>query len=240
MSYTVQSAGGPGGFVTSAVSVAEIGAIHRHIAEAMKPAAVLAIRLAVAEQMQKIPADLLQENEWAALDWEALRVLVDGVPAGSLDFIKPDSRVVLDYAFTNAAVKAAIRYIISHGPLRSGNWRDSVVVVADGFPVPTGARLAPGTREAMVVVTAPYARRLEIGNARDGSPFAVQVQQHFLERAVLSLRASHGVWAQYSFEYVDLDSQMQRPSRGWFGARRRTRADGVIRYPAIIVRDNAA
>lgn len=210
------------------------GALADAARRAVEPAALFAIRRAVADEQRRVLGNV---------DLADIRVVeVDGWQDGNLSRLKPNSRVTLEWTFLGSAVKIALDYLSQRGPSRSGEWRRSIVVLADGMPLATGAKLPASTREAVVAVTADYARRLEFGTARDGSPFAVQVQQHFVERTVLALRSRYGNLAQFSFDYVDLAGKSRQPS----GGRRRRLTDrqreaaAGVRYPAIILRDSGA
>ena len=65
----------------------------------------------------------------------------------------------------------------------------------------------------MVGIVTPYSRRLEIGNRRDGKPFVLQVPQHFVEKAAMSLRRKLRGIAEVKYRWASFLGQNQQVTR---------------------------
>lgn len=181
-----------------------------------------------------------------------LTVVVDGRPGGSLAGIRHDSTVVLDWNYLREATDAAVHYLQIKGPIRSGDWRKSIVALINGEEWEIDKPIPANIQSAVVVVTVPYARRLEVGRTRNGRPFVVQVEQHFVEHVSMLLNQRLRDLATFTFGYIDLDNAheltgqwrhrrvFKRGQFSHFAATKRRRSGQVethVRYPAIMIQE---
>lgn len=131
-------------------------------------------------------------------------------------------------------------------PVDSGEYSASFRVLINGQYALAGA-VVPDADVAVVNIT-PYARRLEVGNDKDGKPFAKQAPgPHIVEKLVTRvIRRKWGKATNVLFNYADIPNpyilkqdhqdfdKLGRPKRRIRSGRR---AGDPIRYPAIILRN---
>lgn len=162
--------------------------------------------------------------------------IVDGARNGSVENVKPDGSILLDWNYLREAVVRTIKLLRQHGPQLKGDWKRWVQVEVNERLVDAGAPFPPEATTAYVFVNVPYARRLEIGRDRKGGPFAVQVPQHFVERVVLKMAAGEmRDLARFKFTFVPT----QRATGGKRGADRKAanQAERQSRVPAIFIQE---
>jgi hypothetical protein len=206
-------------------------------------AAKAALQAAVRSEMLRVRSQ--QSTRSGGIEPELEAMVVDGMRGASIAQIGHNSRVLLDWNYLAEAVIRTVDYLETHGPEISGEWKKSIVTLIDGAEVSRATSLPHNARKAVVAVTAPYGRRLEVGKAQDGTPFAVQVSQHFVERACAALRSQHRDLAKFSFDYVDIRGASRRTTRIGRGAsdaehaaRRASLAhNSDVRSPAILIEE---
>jgi hypothetical protein len=208
-----------------------------------------AFNAAIETEKQRVLAEQTARSGGIAPE---LTVVVDGRPGGSLAGVRHDSTVVLDWNYLREATDAAIHYLQIKGPIRSGDWRKSIVALINGEEWDLGKPIPANVQSSVVVVTVPYARRLEVGRTRSGRPFVIQVEQHFVEHVSMLLNQRLRDLATFTFGYIDLDNAHELTAR-WqhrrvfnrgrfshFAATKRRRAGQVethVRYPAIMIQE---
>lgn len=168
--------------------------------------------------------------------------IVDGRVGAAPESVKPDGVILLQWHYLTEAVIRTVTYLLDNGPDLTGAWKDSIVTYIDDAPMARNARLPASATEAVVAVTVPYARRLEVGRDAKGGPFAVQVEQHFVQQAAVALRPilrPLGWEPRFTYIIIGADPNAVRLTRhnSTKGERRAQRAKDVrMRYPAIAVR----
>lgn len=199
-------------------------------------AAKAAMQRAVGSEIQRVRSQQAARSGGIVPDLEAM--VVDGNRAGNVAQIGHNSTVVLDWNYLSEAVIRTVLYLETQGPERSGEWKRSIITLVEGVEVGRTQRLPRLAREALVVVTAPYARRLEVGKREGGGPFVLQVPQHFVEKAVIRLRRQHGDLAKFYFTYANLSGGSRQRSAGSRADRLAAReANADVAYPAIRIEE---
>ena len=97
---------------------------------------------------------------------------VDGVLSDNLDAVRPDGVIVALWDLHVDVVSTVLKMIRDASPVKTGRFRDSQVVYADGVAV-DDPKQALGADEVVIASTLPYARKIEgLGHARPQSPQA--------------------------------------------------------------------
>lgn len=230
---------GPAGVITDFDVVLE---------RALSPAVLTAaFDAAIETEKQRVLAEQTARSGGIAPE---LTVVVDGRPGGSLAGIKPDSTVVLDWNYLREAVDATIHYLQIRGPIRSGDWRKSIVPLINGVEWDLSKPIPANIQSALVVVTVPYSRRLEVGRTKTGRKFVIQVPLNFVEHTATVLNDRLRDLAKFTFDYIDLDNAHElteqwqhrrvfnRHTKAFshFAATKRRRSGQIethVRYPCI-------
>jgi hypothetical protein len=201
-----------------------------------------ALVLGVGRQQQRVRSEQAQRSGGIEPSLETM--IVDGRRNANTGDIKATSRVILDWNYITEAAIKTIGYLRLHGPERSGNWKDSVIVMVDGHEQHVDEPFPSNTAQVTVVVAAPYARKLEVGRTESGRAFSIQVAQHFVEASTIRLRTQMRDLATFQFTYVDLagahvlTSKTGTHRRSFRSGRARLsakRSDTTVRYPAIVI-----
>lgn len=167
------------------------------------------------------------------------RQIVDGVLGAPLDAAEATSTVVFVWQYHLEVVRDTLQALISRSPVLSGNYVRSIILLVDGTQAELGpngeiegAGIGAETREVVIVATADYARRLEVGKRKDGSPVVRQVAPHIVEETAIVARRLFGTVATITFAYVEISNPyvLKRAS-----SHRRVRGRLVteMTYPAI-------
>jgi len=202
------------------------------------------LREAVTEARTRVVAEQTARSGGIAPDLADM--IVDGRRHADLAAVGHNSRVLLDWSYLAEAVIRTVEWLTEHGPERSGAWKRNVITLIEGDEIGRHDPIPRLATSAVVVVAAPYARRLEVGNAADGSPFVVQVQQHFVEQSCMRLRAAHRSLATFDFNYFDLGGSGRRETGRKRHRGRSTRSaearanDANVRFPGILIREHQA
>ncbi|MCB1499714.1 MAG: hypothetical protein KDK07_07965 [Bauldia sp.] len=106
------------------------------------------------------------------------QTFVDGVARGDVDAVKPQGRIVYEFELVDDVLVFIGYELRAVSPVRSGRYRDSHSLFADGVEVPIGGAI-PVAREYVFLSAVAYARKIE------GSP----------SRRPLSRQAPKGVYA---------------------------------------------
>lgn len=173
------------------------------------------------------------------------KVYVDGRENAPLTDVKQKIEIIYDYK--REIAKAAIRELMVSGPQFTGGWKKSILVFCNQRKIENFEEIGFND-EVWVIPTVPYARRLEVGKKKDGSPFIVQKEYQLIEHIVESrLRPRYRNYANVTFNHVFVDNG-QVIKIGLRGSyvnaygkvrRRRVWKDRVpgsaLKYPAIII-----
>jgi hypothetical protein len=159
------------------------------------------------------------------------RHVVDGKVGAAFESVKPGGRIVTIYDYRKEVALFVLAALRSASPSSSGRYRRSHFMLLNGQE----AASLPDTLADSDVVTitnsTPYARRLEVGKKRDGSPFVVQVEPRIYERVAKKVAGPrYRNVAAIAFNYVDLANPYRKV------ASKRRGAGQSIRYPAIIIK----
>jgi len=171
-------------------------------------------------------------------------MVVDRQRGASLDAVKADSTVLLDWNYLREAATVVRDDLIQHGPQLKGDWQRGIIVLYQGAQIEPEA-LPPDARECRVVASVIYSRMLEVGKRDDGRPFSVRGFGLVQERAI-QLRRRLANIARVAFNYVDLEDAPEisrgaqirtRFVRGVRRAESRRRGETRVRYPAIFLEE---
>lgn len=97
---------------------------------------------------------------------------VDGRASDDLDSVRPDGVILAIWDMQVEIVGEVLAMIQKAAPVRSGRFRDSQVIYADGIAIDTPQQ-ALGADEVVIASTLPYARKIEgLGGRKPLSPQA--------------------------------------------------------------------
>ena len=153
-------------------------------------------------------------------------IIADGVRNAPIDSAK--NVVVIEYRYMREIVKEALDRLRIRSPVASGRYANSFEVSADGRQIEDWSRIPYEVAEVLIVNTTPYARRLEVGKKKDGTPFVVQVAPHIVESVALFMGLKWQQIAIIKHTYIDLAGApviLSKISRRKKAAR--------VRYPAM-------
>lgn len=157
---------------------------------------------------------------------------VDGLKGGTEDAVKPEGTIVYEFNLIEEVIDWIQEQLLLHSPIRSGRYRRSHVLFADGEEVQFGAVIPPAQRYVFVN-SQPYARRIERG-------WSSQAPEGVFETvADLAQRKSNLATIRFGFESLvgggtDLEDWAQGTGQTRMGTRRAV-AEWNRRQPAIIV-----
>jgi hypothetical protein len=153
-----------------------------------------------------------------------LSQIVDQVRGAPLSAVRPDGTILLEWGYVREVALVAIAALRQAGPRVTGEWANSLVVLADDAQVAPEA-IPHAARWVHVGATVPYARRLEIGRTRRGDPFVLDDDDYrLIERTAMRMKSRYARVAAIKFTYLQLQGG-------------RTRAEKLdLRYPAIEIR----
>jgi hypothetical protein len=161
------------------------------------------------------------------------RQVVDGIEGAALAAVRPDGVIVFAWQYLGEVVVDTYGALVNRAPRDSGEYIAGILVLADGAEA-APEEVTGDVREVVIVASAPYARRLEIGKRRDGSPFVVQVAAHIVQETAAVAKRLWGDLADFEFTYVSLsDGYRLRTARSH--RRRRGVTVSEMEYPAIRV-----
>ncbi len=147
-------------------------------------------------------------------------ITVDGREGAALETVRPDGVIVAEFDLFNDVLKWIADQLELHSPVKSGEYKRSHTLFADGTETRVGETIPGDVREFVFLNTVPYARKIERG-ASSQAPDGV-----YQGVAVLA-RRRFGNIAKIWFSY-------RTPISGSLvGGRTGNRSDS--RTPAIIV-----
>jgi hypothetical protein len=163
------------------------------------------------------------------------RTTVDGSETDRLESVHPDGEIVFDFQIATDAVEWVGEQLLLHAPNRSGQFRRSFILLADGAEVQIGGEV-PLAQTYIFVNTQPYARKIEGGLSNQAPDGVFQVVAELASR-------QFGNVAKFRFGYLSLDSG---DVHGWANQtsmvrsdRRRmraaARAEWLRRQPSITI-----
>lgn len=162
---------------------------------------------------------------------------VDGSRDAPIEGVRYDGVVVLAWQYLREVVQRCFEALVLSSPVFEGHYRDSISILLNDDEGIAGSKLDDinsETEKVTIVPTADYARKLEVGLRRDGTPFVVQVPLHNVEMVARMLASRYRDLAEIEFNYVDI-IPAYGPLQGDFPSRKRQPHETHVRYPAIII-----
>lgn len=163
------------------------------------------------------------------------RQIVDGADGAPLNAVRADGMIVFAWQYLGLIVAEILEMLIQAAPALTGDYIRSILLLADGVPANADA-IGAGTKQVTLVPTVPYARRIEVGKRKDGSPFVVHAKPHLVETTTAAARRLYGTLVSIEFNHVELPGGGHRLAAHSRSIRRTRR--GVIAeiwYPAIVI-----
>jgi hypothetical protein len=224
--------------------------VQRFIVDGRGKSIVEARKLLAREHRARV-AQAVQEAERRGGTRPETKTSVDGRLGASLDQVKERALTTIDVSVE--ILDIALMLLRQASPVDSGEYRTSHAVI-EGARVSYGA--GQSNRSTVISNTVPYARRLEIGVKKDGSPFVADVPPRIYERVARELQRRYDSAAiDINFAFVELPGgyvikgrlsrrvayRRSRRSRGFRqGAASRVLSNSrdkgkALRYPAIVI-----
>lgn len=171
--------------------------------------------------------------------------IVDGRRGASYEAVRENGLIILQWGYMREIATVALRRLRERAPERSGDYKRGLkLFVGDGEAALSAAGIPATADFITVVATAPYSRRLEIGKAKDGSPFVVQVAPHIVAETAKFLASDYRGVASIRFSYEDVQGPAagvarSARTRATSRANRREarRQEVALRFPAIRIED---
>lgn len=163
------------------------------------------------------------------------RSFVDGSEGAAIDRVKPDGVIVFEFELVTDLLLYIAGELQAVSPVRSGRYRRSHTLFADGVEVPIGADI-PIASEYVFLSDVPYARKIEGAPGRP--PQSPQAPKGVYEITALKANSRFGNVARVRFSW-------RSPVLPYGGAASRHARRGGIsrggrewdtRVPAIVVR----
>lgn len=182
---------------------------------------------------RKALAEAQEQNRQAIGVVPPHETFVDGRRNAPLESVRPNGVIVFEFELLADMFGYIDLLLIKHSPVRSGRFRKSHILLADGVEVDPSSPILPDAEEFVYLNTQPYARKIERGlskQAPDGVFEAVA--------ALASMR--FGNMAKIRFGYRSLvggavgewAGKTKMTRRKMTGAKRQ---DWLTRQPAIII-----
>jgi hypothetical protein len=140
------------------------------------------------------------------------KIFVDGQQGASLKSVRPNGVIVADFELVSDVLIWISQQLTQHSPVKSGRYKRSHTLFADGKHVEVVDQLVPVAAEYIFINTVPYARKVERGSSS-------QAPEGVYQAVAALARARFGNIARTSYAFATLP--------------------GGERNPAIIVRTNA-
>lgn len=160
-------------------------------------------------------------------------VIVDGHRRARIEDADARSTIVIEYEYLREVAVEILRALSVRSPQRSGRYLQSFMMLVDGSPTADWEDIKHNTREVLIVNIAPYARRLEIGYKRDGTPFVVQVRRKITEDVATRAAKRFKDVARVFHTFVEHAQYPDVPNYVAAVRRRRKEVMEPMRYPAI-------
>jgi hypothetical protein len=161
-------------------------------------------------------------------------IMVDGRQNAPLESVNPDDgNIVVEWELVTDLLVWIGMELVARSPRRSGRFRQSWTLFADGTEVPLSGTIPPATKYVFVNLQ-PYARKIEIGKTQSGRSFVIQVPNRIAERTAKDARGRFGNQAKIMFGYESVSSG--GAISAWArGSRSRRSNEWLTRQPAVIV-----
>jgi hypothetical protein len=162
------------------------------LSEELSPAAQSASLAAFAEEQRD---DALSANTTALGSAPPYDTFVDGARSSHLEGVRPNGVIVFEFELFVNMMGWIDLQLITHSPVRSGRYRRSHVLFADGVEVDqSGNAPLPDAREFVYLNMVPYARLIERGLSK-------QAPDGVYQGIALMAARRFGNLAAFKFEY---------------------------------------
>lgn len=121
---------------------------------------------AIADEARVALAEAIEINTEALGEKPDYETTVDGQLGAALDSVSPNGTIVFKFGIANDVVSWIEAQLIAHSPVRTGRYRRSHRIFADGVEVVAGLILS-GIRQVVLAPTTSYAPLIE---PHDGKP----------------------------------------------------------------------
>lgn len=132
------------------------------IADTLSPAAQ---SRALADYARETIADIDRRNAQTLGRQARHRTYVDGREGAPLDSVKPSGRIIAEWDVIDHVLTFIMDELRRRSPVRSGRWRSSHILMADGVEITLGSA-PPRAAEFVFVNPEPYSRKIELGRMR--------------------------------------------------------------------------
>lgn len=201
---------------------------------------------AQADYARSVLADAQQRNRTANGQQPRHYTFVDRRAEAPLESVSPNGNITFQFDLIAPMLTWIHQRLRANSPVKTGRYRDSHVVFADGVEIDPEA--APPAAEQFVITNIqPYARRIEIG----GSKFTVGSSSGVYQHTAAMAASRFGNVAKITFSYRAVEGgsmkqisrvgplQVKRDRRGRFvkgsHVRAGNQAERALRAPAIII-----
>ena len=160
--------------------------------------------------------------------------IVDGRRGAPIDAATDRSTIIIEYEYLRE-IAAWLLDTLERGAVRgeSGVYSRSFVLLVDGVEAQVSA-ITHDTQSFVVANTQPYARRLEVGKTKSGSPFIVDDSRYrYVDSVAKAAKARFGNVALVRHTFVTLSGAYRL--RRAQGKRRDRQAGSEISYPGVRV-----
>lgn len=119
----------------------------------------------VAKEARRILAEAQEKNKAVLGEVPPHKRVVDGNVGAPLESVNVEhGHITFEFDLRMQALRWIGEQLVVNSPFRSGRFRDSIIVVADGVEVePDDSGKLPPAKEYVFVSTVPYARKIERG-----------------------------------------------------------------------------
>jgi hypothetical protein len=201
----------------------------------------------IAGYARQIIAKADEKNRQAFGEVPPKKITVNGRENAALtNIVPPDSGTIIDeYRLVEDVLAWIMMTLRQRSPVASGEYRNSHRLFADDVQV--DANDPPPADRYAFFNTVPYARRLEVGRRRNGTPFLIQVPNRIYERTAEDAKDKFGNVAKISTGFASMpnsyrlrhDQLSRRFTRRGLRIDARQRLDRIagsaITVPAIFV-----
>jgi len=156
----------------------------------------------VAEFARAAFAEIDSVNRSALGHTAPVRILVDGRDA-PIEAVNVRHGVIeFEWQTLDDPLTWIWQTLKDHSPIRSGRYRDSHKLMADGNDVTPGGAI-PQATQYVFVNEQPYSHKIEIGRTESGRDFVIQVPNRIYERVAKEAAARFEAVADISFAEID-------------------------------------